>query len=116
MSDLYTIQLELGYSLANVNINQETITQLLGLQEDIYISYIDDNLGIVKILVSKTGEKVGKDGAFDILSFNINLNTEEITNINLNLVKIVDSKGHQIEILEPSQLKIKQLSEEQRIY
>ncbi|MTI49244.1 MAG: hypothetical protein FH761_15535 [Firmicutes bacterium] len=116
VTDTYTFEVELEYNPDDLKINAETIKQLFNNEEDIYISYKNIEAGRLKAIISKTGDTEGKTGAFDVYIFRVNLLTEEQTQININSIYIVDSKGNYLEVIQPNELKIKELSEEQRIY
>ncbi|WP_341533969.1 fibronectin type III domain-containing protein, partial [Sporosalibacterium faouarense] len=117
LTDMYTFEVELGYNPEELLINEETIEQILNVAgEDIYFSYKNFDDGRLKVILSKTHDIEGQDGKFDIFSFKINLITEEQTEININSIHLVDSKGKYIEIIQPKEMKIKELTEEQRIY
>ena len=111
--DLYTIQFDLQYDEEKVKIDSNSIKDLIEInEENKYFSVLNqDSKGILKVLLSATGEIKGKQGQFDIMSVKLRLNSNEEIILSTDNLNVVNSVASYISITQVLPLNIKPLKE-----
>jgi len=108
ISDMYTVQLELEYDPQRLELNTESVTNSVWLEdESVYTSVMSDaQAGRLKVIISRTGKSEGISGDFDIMSLKFKTKRIGITPVKIIYLKLVNSQGEYIDISEVSGLDV----------
>ncbi|WP_408608760.1 hypothetical protein, partial [Alkaliphilus serpentinus] len=104
--DLYSVAFDLIYDTVHLNITSDSIENLLVANDEYYYSVHDEIEGRIRILVSKTGEEAGSGGEISIIRLRLKLESTDISQLQIQQAKIVNSLGELVNIPNVAPLNI----------
>jgi alpha-tubulin suppressor-like RCC1 family protein/chitodextrinase len=108
ITSMYTVLLELEYNPSELDINKDSVKELIWEQDSkTYFEYtIDETNGKLKVLISGIAEEQGKSGLIDLVSLKLKLNKVESSNLKVKKAVIVDNSVNYIQTPEVKDLNI----------